>query len=154
MTQLNPGDAFLFRFHRWWHVLHRGYGGAKVVAVEPEDDVMHLCILGMEEGSIINHVPIWRPRVLAAFLQVIHAEKPEWQRTTHAWEDLANWRDAVSRGEAAAFDLPLPETLGLICDTWGANHPNRSDPMRIASAYPIRGANGVFNTVRVIEWVD
>jgi hypothetical protein len=153
---LLPGDAFLFRYHaHWWQLWRRGYGGAKVIALEPYSDIVHLSILSMEDiadKSIINHIPITLPHVLLAYVQNIPAEKQEWRDTSHAWQNLAEWREVAKTGEAAAFDLPLREALLLICKTWSELGGDSSEPMRIASAYPVRGTKGKYSAVRVISW--
>jgi hypothetical protein len=118
---LRPGDAFLFRFHPRWRFWNRGYGGAKVVAQDDDLNVLHLAIFGMEDEeptSLINHLPVMYPRAIAAFETPIPAEKPRWRDTTHSWEEVAKWREAVHHGDASAFDLPLGETLERVCTAW------------------------------------
>ena len=154
--ELLPGDAFLFRYHsHWWQMFGRGYGGVKVIAVEPHAPIVHLCVLGMEEGrekSIINHVPIMISHVLPSYVQAIPAEKPEWRDTTHAWEDLSEWRSRAYGGDVAAFDVPLPEALGLVCNVWKGSKANTGGTMQIASAYPVMSEGERYSTVRIVAW--
>ncbi len=157
MPDLHPGDAFLFRFHRKWNLWNRGYGGAKVVARDDDLGVVHLAILGQEPEeprTFINHLPIMYARALEAYEDPIPSENPETRDTTHAWAEVDEWRQAVRRGEASAFDLPIGEALELVINTWQETLPGVQGPMRLASAYPVLGSRGSFSRVRLLVYKD
>ena len=155
MTDLLPGQSFMFRHHPRWRFWNRGYGGAKVLAREPSAPIVHLYLLGMEPDpprSLVNFLPILETCVSPFVAQFLTVDDPAWRQSTHAWAALSEWRDLFAAKRASCFGVPLGRALGLVEATWRQDH-DVSGPMRLASAFPVPGPDGRFTTVRISTYV-
>jgi hypothetical protein len=156
MESFQPGQSFLFRSHPKWRIWRKGFGAAKVLAIEPGEAIVHLSVYGMESTpprSFVNFMPILERCVGPYIVERLQVDNLEWKRTDHAWRELHEWRSLWNSGAASCFARPLGESLGLIQSTWGDSN-SAATVMRVASAFPVKGRSGQYTAVRVLTYAE
>jgi hypothetical protein len=143
MTRITSGTRFNFKPFPPWQLWKRGIGIARAIGLEPSGTIVHLQILGIGP-SAIAHLPILVAQA-EPFARGIVADSQVLEDPISS-DAIENWRNENEANRAGVFSVPLHEAVrtvyltasGLTCDEF------------IESAYPIRGDDGTFRTIRVI----
>ena len=123
-----------------------------MLSIEPESGIVHVRVFAFEGDSSvlagsIGHLPILASRLAPTIV----SETEQGPVPNDSWPSIISWREAHGKDLAGAFGVYLAKAVGLVWETIAsAGDGSNADNTWVETAYPLRGPDGSYRTVRAI----